>query len=51
MIGTVLTMAVGIVLWAALAPSHWQVTLQDWAGDAFDLVKAWVVELVRKVRR
>lgn len=51
MIGTIFTMALGIVLWAALAPTHWQVALQDWADDAVELVKAWVVELVRKVRR
>lgn len=51
MIGTLLTMALGIVLWAALAPSHWQVTLQDWADDAAALVKEWARELYRKVRR
>lgn len=36
-------MIIGILLWAALAPSHWQVTLQDWADDAFQLAKAWAV--------
>lgn len=51
MIKTLLTMLAGIVLWAALAPRHWQDALQELVADAVELVRAWAVELYRKVRR